>query len=246
MNDTSKVLSIIAYYLSKYDMQAITELGFENRTMAMQNISSVFGRENNYLKLRRDEFDVLTGSHRNGWKNRKPAIGVSSLFDYLEQFTFEQVSEIVASFIQNANQDSKLSRQLGRFISDSESLQYSEEQIEQIINLEDESADIVKMEAIVTRRIYKQSVIKQLKILYRSLCQICGYESKSVYGKDIAEAHHIDYFVDSHNNNAHNIMILCPNHHRLIHALHPVFNRETLEFQFMNGHRERVMLNYHL
>lgn len=67
MTETSKTLSIIAYYLSEYDMNAVSALGYHTRREAFEKISSHFDRENNYLKLRRDEFDALpeSSSHRN-------------------------------------------------------------------------------------------------------------------------------------------------------------------------------------
>ena len=64
--DVNRKISIIAYYLSKFDMDAVRALGYENYSRAFEGISSRFGKNNNYLKLRRDEFDVLTGSSRKG------------------------------------------------------------------------------------------------------------------------------------------------------------------------------------
>ena len=74
MNATSKGLSVIAYYLSEFDMDAVHELGYKTRNEAMKQLSVLMGRDNNYLKLRRDEFDALpdSSSNRLGWKNRPP------------------------------------------------------------------------------------------------------------------------------------------------------------------------------
>ena len=55
MENVSKNLSIIAFYLSEYDIRAVKELGFSNRSEAFKAISILMGRDNNYLKLRRDE-----------------------------------------------------------------------------------------------------------------------------------------------------------------------------------------------
>ena len=74
MTEVSKALSIIAYYLSEYDMDAVHTLGFKTQKEAFKQISVCFNKDNNYLKLRRDEFDALpsSSSHRNGWRNRPP------------------------------------------------------------------------------------------------------------------------------------------------------------------------------
>ena len=72
MKDSSKMLSIIAFFLSEYDMQAVASLGYKNRVEAIREISAMYDRNSNYLKLRRDEFDALplSSSHRNGWNER--------------------------------------------------------------------------------------------------------------------------------------------------------------------------------
>ena len=78
MNDTSRILTIVAYYLSEYDLEAVHELGYTNRTEAFTSISSLAGRDNNYLKLRRDEFDALptSSSDRKGFRNRAPSFQI--------------------------------------------------------------------------------------------------------------------------------------------------------------------------
>lgn len=68
MNATNKALS----NLSEYDMQAVEELGFRTRNETIKTVSEKIGNGNNYLKLRRDEFDALpdSASPRKGWRNR--------------------------------------------------------------------------------------------------------------------------------------------------------------------------------
>ena len=53
MEATSKVLSIIAYYLSECDMDAVKALGYQTRSEAMKAISVAAGRDNNYAILQR-------------------------------------------------------------------------------------------------------------------------------------------------------------------------------------------------
>ena len=245
MDDNSKSLSIIAYYLSKYDLDAVNKLGFDNRVNAMREISLLLGKDNSYLKLRRDEFDVLTDSHRSGWRNRAPAPAVKNLFEHMEQFSFDEVSDIVTALIEGYSQTDNIFSPSEDADRNEYTVSY-EEEIEQIINYEDNSATVFLTDAVVARRKYNKNIIKQLKELYLHCCQICLFQSASTYGKAIAEAHHINHFVESHNNNSNNIIILCPNHHRIIHAANPIFNRERLEFEFENGYKEALALNHHL
>ena len=103
MTETSKVLSIIAYYLSEYDMRAVNALGYSTRKEAFEKISALLGRDNNYLKLRRDEFDALpeSSSHRNGWNKRPAAKEVIRLAAYLSTFSFEELTEMMYAAAKN-------------------------------------------------------------------------------------------------------------------------------------------------
>ena len=101
MTDSSRSLSIIAYYLSEYNTDALHSLGFTTQRAAFKEISVCFNRDNNYLKLRRDEFDALpdSASHRSGWRNRTPSRDVVNLAAYLKKFSYEELTELVKSII---------------------------------------------------------------------------------------------------------------------------------------------------
>lgn len=48
------------------------------------------------------------------------------------------------------------------------------------------------------------------------------------------------------NNDAINQLIICPNHHRIIHATNPIFNRQKKIDTYKNGMIEKLSINYHL
>ena len=81
---------------------------------------------------------------------------------------------------------------------------------------------------IVKIRKLNRKIGDNLKRLYSYRCQICGRMIGEEYGAHVAEAHHIDYFVKSLNNDACNQLIVCPNHHSIIHDVNPVFDRRRL------------------
>ena len=87
---------------------------------------------------------------------------------------------------------------------------------------------------------------ENLKRLYGYRCQICGKVIGEQYALYIAKARHIDYFVHSLNNDANNHMIVCPNHHSIIHDADPIFDRKRIVYRFGNGMEEKLMLNKHL
>ena len=96
------------------------------------------------------------------------------------------------------------------------------------------------------QRVYNTGIIKQLKNLYKGKCQICAHRPFSEFTENICEVHHIKYFALSHNNNSSNLVVLCPNHHRLIHKLNPEFNAQKKSFVFNDGTELKILLDYHL
>lgn len=112
--------------------------------------------------------------------------------------------------------------------------------------MEDKSSGIEKRLQIVKIRKLNRKIGENLKLLCGYRCQICGQVIGEKYGSHIAEAHHIDYFVNSLNNDANNQMIVCPNHHSVIHDANPVFDRRRMVYRFDNGAEERIILNKHL
>ena len=84
-----------------------------------------------------------------------------------------------------------------------------------------------------------------LKSYYRYRCQVCGHDFEPRYGHAIAEGHHIQYLSQGGPDVSQNIVVLCPNHHRVVHAAHAEFNRRELSYDFPNGLRERLVLPDH-
>ena len=91
-----------------------------------------------------------------------------------------------------------------------------------------------------------RSIGDSLKCLYDFRCQITGEAIGNEYGLPVVEAHHIDYFTHSMNNDSSNIIIISPNFHRIIHKNNPEFNRKTLTFDFPNGYKQKIKLDMHL
>ena len=124
----------------------------------------------------------------------------------------------------------------------------NEEELEFTLNFSkvDLSAKIESRQQIVKIRKLDKSIGENLKLLYEFRCQICGYNFSDKHNTVITEAHHIEYFVTSLNNNADNIVIVCPNHHRIIHKTKPTFDKNNLHFIYPNGFEEIVRLNKHI
>ncbi len=125
---------------------------------------------------------------------------------------------------------------------------HSECELEREFNYdtEDPSSTILQTERMLKIRKLNRKIGDNLKLLYGYRCQICGCLIGEEYGSHIAEAHHIDYFVSSLNNDASNQLIVCPNHHSIIHDANPIFDRQRRLYIYKNGLEQGLMLNEHL
>ena len=110
----------------------------------------------------------------------------------------------------------------------------------------DEGAGVSINQRLVKVRKLNRLIGENLKLLYGYRCQICGQLIGEEYGARVVEAHHIDYFVNSLNNDAGNQMIVCPNHHSIIHDTNPLFDRCRRMYLYANGYEQRLVLNKHL
>jgi len=125
---------------------------------------------------------------------------------------------------------------------------FDEDEFEMAVNYEqkDLTARIERKPQLVKIRKLDKSICDNLKLLYKHRCQITGENFCEHHGVSVVEAHHIDYFTKSLNNNSDNILVVSPNYHRLIHKLNPIFDRKNLAFIFPNGLREAIKTNLHL
>ena len=120
--------------------------------------------------------------------------------------------------------------------------------VESELNYEekDEGAGIQISQRLLKIRKLNRLIGENLKLLYGYRCQICGQLIGEEFGSHIAEAHHIQYFVTSLNNDANNQMIVCPNHHCIIHDANPILDRKRLLYTYANGLEQKLVLNKHL
>ena len=112
--------------------------------------------------------------------------------------------------------------------------------------MEDSNASIEVKEKLVKYRKLDKSIIRMLKEFYDYRDQISGEKIGSTYGESVVEAHHIDYFTTSQNNDSTNIIIISPNYHRIIHKNNPYYNKTKHQFEFANGQILKLKLFDHL
>lgn len=120
-----------------------------------------------------------------------------------------------------------------------------EQMIEEVLSADETAGMDVRLRVARIRRM-NHAIGDSLKNLYGYRCQICGSFIGESYGSQVIHAHHIDYFSRSMNNDASNIMIVCPNHHAIIHDRNPEFNNKEKTYRYPNGFVEGLALNRHL
>lgn len=237
--------SLVAFYISKYNEDAFKELGYTGPAYkAMDDLSiRITGPTvvpNAYIKQRRDEFDVFFDNGRVGRRNRKPTAAVTEMYERWNVMSFKEISElvkIVLGGMLEENQELNLETDGGIV---------SEYDVEMYLNFVDETASLNKNVKTVIERTYSKQKVDMLKRLYAYRCQICGKNVGLEYGANIAEAHHIKYFSKSVDNSSNNLLIVCPNHHSLIHALNPKFDYKELQYIYPDGKVDKVVLDLHL
>lgn len=108
----------------------------------------------------------------------------------------------------------------------------------------DEIGWITKKETREIKRNIELPII--LKELYNYSCQICQYDFSPTYGVPYSETHHVVWLSRGGIDHSNNLIVVCPNHHRIIHEAKPIFDREKLTFVYENGLQETLQINNHL
>ena len=112
--------------------------------------------------------------------------------------------------------------------------------------LTDPQAALIERFGLTRYRKLNREHGEALKRNYHYRCQICGLNVGEFYGVNLVDCHHIAPFSESLNNDASNLLIVCPNHHRIIHAAKPTFDRRRKLYLYPNGYKEILQLNEHL
>ncbi|WP_317856027.1 HNH endonuclease [Chakrabartyella piscis] len=219
MNSNSrKSMSIIAYFLSEYDLEAVKALGYKNRKLCFEGVSSFFKLNDDYLRLRRDEFAALPSSRstRTGFSKRPPNTLTVQIAKDLHNFTFEDLLNMIYFIINNPEE------------TYANVLNFGAQYI--IQSIYPETADLNDCyegaKTTVTVNRYERNLEARQKCInhHGCYCHICNLDFKKVYGElgnGFIHVHHIKplheikegYIVDPIND----LIPVCPNCHAMLH-----------------------------
>ena len=109
MNDEKRTkkeqVIIISYYLSRSNMKAVRELGYNSFAEAFQKIGDIINENPNNIKNIRDEFDPYFDNGRRGWYQRRLSASRQVVFDEMVNYTDEQVGKIVKNILHTKESD---------------------------------------------------------------------------------------------------------------------------------------------
>lgn len=130
-------------------------------------------------------------------------------------------------------------------------LELNKEYLYEQINEGDEAIPETFM-TISEKKKRNRKIVKELKDLYENKCQVCGEYIDMGKGVKYSEVHHIHPIGKEHNgvDNKYNMIVLCPNHHKMfdlgILAINPIdcesiihidknniFNNKKIEFKHL-------------
>ena len=220
---------------NEYEVR-VSNLGFNKKK---------YTTHNDILQLRYDSnhelIQALRAAFNNTWQNLLEYKAENNSFSGFQQGQKEK--EYLAIYAVNGTM-------LFECISSTE---YNDS-VKEIMSMEevafetqrDDSAYVEQRIGVKKIRHLSRGIGNSLKELYGYRCQICGEFIGEKYGSKLIHAHHIEYFTKSLNNNPENILIVCPNHHGIIHDCNPTFDRGKKTFYYPNGLAEGLVLNRHI
>ena len=100
-----------------------------------------------------------------------------------------------------------------------------------------------KKEFVINRIKRVKSIVDALKEKYHYKCQICGFNFKMKNGNEYCEAHHLVPLSTGGSQMPENVIIICPNHHRMLHYAQEVkycYNEKDLVMIEINGNTYNV------
>ena len=102
MDRERKLAHIVAYYLSRFDKEAIVNLGYKSDKEAWAKIGDALNIKPNYIKFRRDEFDVVH-PYRLGWHKRPMTLSIIRTIDAYENFDEITLRGLIQDIIKNVD-----------------------------------------------------------------------------------------------------------------------------------------------
>jgi hypothetical protein len=90
-----------------------------------------------------------------------------------------------------------------------------------------------------------RALVERLQATYDGRCQICRWDPRDTYSASLCEGHHIQWLSRGGTDALDNLMLVCPNHHRAIHACDAPLDWQAMTLDF-GEQEEALALEGHL
>ena len=123
---------------------------------------------------------------------------------------------------------------------------YDAEAVTKVIRENPSALAQYRIDSLIEQPARSRNLVRHVHDLYGGRCQVCGFDPMLQYSVDACEAHHLVYLSRGGEDSLDNLVLLCPNHHTVVHRTTAPFDFQDLTFVFAHNHRERLVLNRHL
>lgn len=90
---------LVGLYLSKFDDEALSILGFKGFNEAFNTLGYSIGSKPASIKNYRDEFDPFSPNNRKGWHNRAIREYCKKILEDFSSLNFESFTDLIKSFV---------------------------------------------------------------------------------------------------------------------------------------------------
>ncbi len=90
---------LVGLYLSKFDDEALSILGFKGFNEAFNTLGYSIGLKPASIKNYRDEFDPFSPNNRKGWHNRAIREYCKKILEDFSSLNFESFTDLIKSFV---------------------------------------------------------------------------------------------------------------------------------------------------
>ena len=124
MEDNNKLGLIVAFYLSKFDREALKNLGYSNFSEAFKEIGRKLNIKPNTIKNMREQFDPYYDNPRVGWYQRELTRSRIDVLEKFDSLSKDEITEIVRNILDE--NESEYLRLYTGLISDDNEVRTSE------------------------------------------------------------------------------------------------------------------------
>jgi 5-methylcytosine-specific restriction enzyme A len=92
----------------------------------------------------------------------------------------------------------------------------------------------------------KRQLVRELRERYDGRCQICSWSPRATYDAELCEAHHVRWLSRGGSDALENVVLLCPNHRRAVHATEAAFDYADTKFVFRDRAERLTVVRHDL